>query len=207
MNVSCPECQSVFRVDPAKIPPTGVRARCSVCGGVITVGIGPSVDEEFAPSRASAAAARASRGIPAMGARVRAADGSVLRDGDRLGRGAGTPDASAVAAPFRHRLCQLRASRRRHAAGCSAATRQPQRHQRRLRSECRTPPPRRRRRRRCARRRSRPFVRRRSRRRPRCGDASSSGCCRSRRRRRLRRRVPRSSRRDPRRRRRRSAVP
>jgi predicted Zn finger-like uncharacterized protein len=37
MNVSCPECQSVFRVDPGKLPVDGVRARCSVCGGVIMV--------------------------------------------------------------------------------------------------------------------------------------------------------------------------
>ena len=40
MNVSCPECRSVFRVDPAKIPASGVRARCSVCGGVITIASG-----------------------------------------------------------------------------------------------------------------------------------------------------------------------
>ena len=37
MTVSCPECRSVFRVDPAKVPATGVRARCSVCGGVIAI--------------------------------------------------------------------------------------------------------------------------------------------------------------------------
>jgi predicted Zn finger-like uncharacterized protein len=43
MTVSCPDCRSVFRVDPAKVPATGVRARCSVCGGVIVVsgGTGP----------------------------------------------------------------------------------------------------------------------------------------------------------------------
>jgi predicted Zn finger-like uncharacterized protein len=35
--VTCPDCQSVFRVDPAKVPAAGVRARCSVCGGVISV--------------------------------------------------------------------------------------------------------------------------------------------------------------------------
>jgi predicted Zn finger-like uncharacterized protein len=40
MTVSCPECGSVFRVDPAKVPATGVRARCSVCGGVIALGGG-----------------------------------------------------------------------------------------------------------------------------------------------------------------------
>lgn len=37
MNVTCPDCTSVFRVDPAKVPESGVRARCSVCGGVIAV--------------------------------------------------------------------------------------------------------------------------------------------------------------------------
>ncbi|HKC80367.1 MAG TPA: zinc-ribbon domain-containing protein [Gemmatimonadaceae bacterium] len=37
MNVSCPDCRSIFRVDPSKVPPSGVRARCSVCGGVISI--------------------------------------------------------------------------------------------------------------------------------------------------------------------------
>jgi len=37
MNVSCPDCRSVFRVDPAKVPPTGVKARCSVCSGIISI--------------------------------------------------------------------------------------------------------------------------------------------------------------------------
>jgi len=37
MNVSCPDCRSIFRVDPAKVPPLGVRARCSVCSGVIII--------------------------------------------------------------------------------------------------------------------------------------------------------------------------
>jgi len=37
MNVSCPDCRSIFRVDPAKVPSVGVRARCSVCGGVIPI--------------------------------------------------------------------------------------------------------------------------------------------------------------------------
>lgn len=53
MNVSCPECRSVFRVDPTKIPALGLRARCSVCGGVITIGAGSSIDEEFAPASPS----------------------------------------------------------------------------------------------------------------------------------------------------------
>ncbi|MGI9139759.1 MAG: zinc-ribbon domain-containing protein [Gemmatimonadaceae bacterium] len=37
MNVGCPQCSSIFRVDPAKVPPGGVRARCSICSGVIPV--------------------------------------------------------------------------------------------------------------------------------------------------------------------------
>ena len=37
MTVTCPDCRSIFRVDPEKVPATGVRARCSVCGGVITI--------------------------------------------------------------------------------------------------------------------------------------------------------------------------
>lgn len=39
MNVSCPQCSTVYRVDPAKVPRGGVRARCSSCGGVIPVGM------------------------------------------------------------------------------------------------------------------------------------------------------------------------
>jgi predicted Zn finger-like uncharacterized protein len=37
MNVVCPECKTVFRVDPEKVPPAGVRARCSVCASVFRV--------------------------------------------------------------------------------------------------------------------------------------------------------------------------
>jgi predicted Zn finger-like uncharacterized protein len=39
MNVTCPECRSIFRVDPAKVPSSGVRARCSVCGGIFPVAV------------------------------------------------------------------------------------------------------------------------------------------------------------------------
>ncbi len=62
MNVSCPQCSTVYRVDPAKVPQGGVRARCSACGGVIPVGIAESarrptpaasdpVGDAFAPRR------------------------------------------------------------------------------------------------------------------------------------------------------------
>ena len=54
MTVSCPDCKSVFRVDPAKVPATGVRARCSVCGGVIAIG-GGTLPVSVTPSSSAAA--------------------------------------------------------------------------------------------------------------------------------------------------------
>jgi predicted Zn finger-like uncharacterized protein len=38
MNVVCPGCNTVYRVDPAKVTSVALRARCSVCGGTIPVG-------------------------------------------------------------------------------------------------------------------------------------------------------------------------
>lgn len=37
MNVTCPNCASVYRVDPAKVPEAGVRTRCTVCNAVFAV--------------------------------------------------------------------------------------------------------------------------------------------------------------------------
>jgi predicted Zn finger-like uncharacterized protein len=37
MNVQCTHCNTVFRVDPRKVPAEGVRARCSVCRGVFRI--------------------------------------------------------------------------------------------------------------------------------------------------------------------------
>jgi hypothetical protein len=47
----------MFRVDPAKLPETPVRARCSVCGGIIAITPETSLREEFGerPSRAAGA--------------------------------------------------------------------------------------------------------------------------------------------------------
>ena len=47
MNVSCPECRTVFRLDPAKITSVSMRARCSVCGGLIPVGAAVSWGDEL----------------------------------------------------------------------------------------------------------------------------------------------------------------
>ncbi len=61
MTVSCPECRSVFRIDPAKVPATGVRARCSVCGGVMSVApaAAPAVGPTVGPTAAGSAGAAA----------------------------------------------------------------------------------------------------------------------------------------------------
>jgi predicted Zn finger-like uncharacterized protein len=37
MNVRCPSCSTVYRIDPAKVPEQGVRARCAVCAAVFAV--------------------------------------------------------------------------------------------------------------------------------------------------------------------------
>jgi predicted Zn finger-like uncharacterized protein len=37
MNVTCPNCATVYRVDPAKVPEAGVRARCNICSAVFAV--------------------------------------------------------------------------------------------------------------------------------------------------------------------------
>ena len=37
MNVTCPNCATVYRVDQAKVPEAGVRARCAVCSAVFAV--------------------------------------------------------------------------------------------------------------------------------------------------------------------------
>jgi predicted Zn finger-like uncharacterized protein len=38
MNAPCPHCNTVFRVDPEKVPAGGARVRCSICRGVFRVG-------------------------------------------------------------------------------------------------------------------------------------------------------------------------
>ena len=70
MNVTCPECRSVFRVDPSKLPGITVRARCSVCGGIIGIaeGGGTSIEDEFASPSSSARDATSVARSPAQSA-------------------------------------------------------------------------------------------------------------------------------------------
>ena len=50
MNVTCPGCSTVFRVDPTKVPAGGVRARCSVCRAVFRVESEPATNPPPAPA-------------------------------------------------------------------------------------------------------------------------------------------------------------
>jgi predicted Zn finger-like uncharacterized protein len=63
VNVSCPQCATVFRVDPAKVPERGVRARCSVCSGLIAVRR-PDIAAPAVPGGSTAAAQGAAPAPP-----------------------------------------------------------------------------------------------------------------------------------------------
>jgi len=61
MNVSCSSCKTVYRVDPAKVPAGGARARCSVCSNVMDVSpageaTAPPAPRETTPQVRAAAA-------------------------------------------------------------------------------------------------------------------------------------------------------
>lgn len=70
MNAACPHCNTVFRVDPAKVPAGGARVRCSICRGVFQVGADApaqpaAVGAVAAPASAAPAAAPASAAVEA----------------------------------------------------------------------------------------------------------------------------------------------
>jgi len=66
MNIRCPHCATLYRIDPIRVPPGGVRARCARCAQVFAVApstvaepaIGSSSPTGFAAQRDSAPAVR-----------------------------------------------------------------------------------------------------------------------------------------------------
>lgn len=54
MNVRCPSCETLYRVDPAKVPYEGVRASCVTCGVVFLVSQRTSDQEIRRPPEAEA---------------------------------------------------------------------------------------------------------------------------------------------------------
>src|SRR5438132_663066 len=94
MNVACPDCKTVFRVDPAKVPAAGVRARCSVCSGIIPV---PAPME---PARAAQPVGEAARTEMRTG-EFSASGGAMPWSGYREAPApAAAPPAAAPAAPY-----------------------------------------------------------------------------------------------------------
>ncbi|HET9440557.1 MAG TPA: zinc-ribbon domain-containing protein [Longimicrobiales bacterium] len=64
MNVRCPQCETVFRVDPERIPVTGIKARCARCSTVFELsrqGAAPATRTAPPP-----APVRAPSGAPAL---------------------------------------------------------------------------------------------------------------------------------------------
>src|SRR5437879_1948977 len=61
VNVTCPSCETVYRVDPAKVPPGGVRARCAVCSNVFPVSPHAAPAAPATPPAGAAALAGAAR--------------------------------------------------------------------------------------------------------------------------------------------------
>jgi predicted Zn finger-like uncharacterized protein len=55
MNVRCPSCETLYRVDPAKVPREGVRASCVTCGVVFLVSQRTSDKEIREPPEAEVA--------------------------------------------------------------------------------------------------------------------------------------------------------
>lgn len=53
MNVACPECSTVYRIDPARVPGAAIGARCRVCAAVFRV----AVDTPRDPGRVTTASA------------------------------------------------------------------------------------------------------------------------------------------------------
>ena len=77
MNVTCPNCATIYRVDPAKVPEAGVRARCAVCNAVFPVRREGETERTEAATPVIAAAAQpeagAARAEPARSEPARAA--------------------------------------------------------------------------------------------------------------------------------------
>jgi len=105
MNVACPHCRKVYRVDPARVPPAGVLARCASCRSNFPVAGGRAAQPPAAgvahpavPARAAepAPGAAASTTVPAAAA---AASNGVVPPAARPQPAAASPARPAPASP------------------------------------------------------------------------------------------------------------
>lgn len=101
MNVTCPNCSTVYRVDPAKVPGGGVRARCAVCAAVFGVTREPGAEavapEPAGVTRAAGAAVGASG--PTAGGWGGVAAGGPTAVPDTAGQAGGTGVISGEVRP------------------------------------------------------------------------------------------------------------
>lgn len=96
MNASCPHCNSVFRVDPRKIPAGGVRARCSICRGVFEV---PAPARAAANAVAAGGDATAQAQAPGASAASAPASGPAAPPAQPVGGATGAAAPAASASP------------------------------------------------------------------------------------------------------------
>jgi len=107
VNVTCGECQSVFRVDSSKVPAAGVRARCSVCGAVIR--ISSPADAVGAKASVGRATPTAPTPAAATGGWTAASDRAVLEsEAEAAPEAFAELPAPPVAAPVPLRALQAR---------------------------------------------------------------------------------------------------
>ena len=57
MNVLCPKCQALFRIDPERVPPAGARVRCSRCAEIFPLSRNGAAPASAAPARPGASTA------------------------------------------------------------------------------------------------------------------------------------------------------
>lgn len=108
MNVQCTHCNTVFRVDPGKVPAAGLRARCSICRGVFEVAAPggevaaarPAAVAVAAPETAAASSALVSSPPPAPVASAPAAPAPTPTAAAAPARPAAPPPAGRAPSPF-----------------------------------------------------------------------------------------------------------
>jgi predicted Zn finger-like uncharacterized protein len=144
MNVTCPQCSTVYRVDPAKVPARGVTARCARCPGTFPVAREiPTVGEQIGASSVESSRETGDRhedgGSPAQHAAASEGSASTGSDSAEVGgvedsAGAGAAGAADLPpAPFGSADPQARARRLARALVSDIAVYNPERRERGLR--------------------------------------------------------------------------
>jgi len=116
LTVVCPECQVIYRIDPSRVPPGGLRARCTSCGAVIAIGLAmPPFVASAAPMDPAVVAASDAAAAPVRtdawdwGAAEPGSGAASIRARRLTIRGTGAPrGAPRVQRPCRQRRWMIR---------------------------------------------------------------------------------------------------